>query len=402
MRLATLKGLSLEATAQQLGVDAAHPVLARLHALGIPDKKSEAYRYFDVAAILEKEVEPIARRPFSLEEADKIVITDGMPTHAPKGIRVYYDRCDRIAENHFDPLYYLGHLLSPEVIRIDLDGDTDIEIEHRITRSNALVSYRIALQNQAGRHATLFESFSNEPLENTLVLYGYDVDVASDSTLRMIKNHYMHRSGYTMVASHFMKLARHANAVFKTFDTGSDDALQLLRAELEDYAHLDAGHLLYLNDTARRGTVSQIVHIGQHAVSNQEAKNILENDSRGIFDALIKVEQSAKYTKAHQNSKAILLDESCYMAAKPQLEIYIDELEASHGSTTGQLDEKQLFYLRSRGISEIEARKMLVVAFANTLIDQIKDSRHQETVKATFEEAFYEAALAKSSTKAHA
>jgi Fe-S cluster assembly protein SufD len=77
------------------------------------------------------------------------------------------------------------------------------------------------------------------------------------------------------------------------------------------------------------------------------------------------------------------------MVAKPQLEIYIDELEASHGSTTGQLDEKQLFYLRSRGISAIEARKMLVIAFANTLIEKVKDSREQERIKEEFERAFY-------------
>ena len=77
------------------------------------------------------------------------------------------------------------------------------------------------------------------------------------------------------------------------------------------------------------------------------------------------------------------------MVAKPQLEIYIDELEASHGATTGQLDKKQLFYLQSRGISYVEARKMLVIAFANTLIETVKDTRQQERIKAAFEEVFY-------------
>ena len=79
------------------------------------------------------------------------------------------------------------------------------------------------------------------------------------------------------------------------------------------------------------------------------------------------------------------------MASKPQLEIYIDELEASHGSTTGQLDEKQLFYLQSRGISYVEARKILVIAFANTLIEEVKDTRQQERIKTAFEEVFYKA-----------
>ena len=77
------------------------------------------------------------------------------------------------------------------------------------------------------------------------------------------------------------------------------------------------------------------------------------------------------------------------MASKPQLEIYIDELEASHGATTGQLDQKQLFYLQSRGISYLEARKILVIAFANTLIGTVKDTRQQDRIKASFEEVFY-------------
>ena len=77
------------------------------------------------------------------------------------------------------------------------------------------------------------------------------------------------------------------------------------------------------------------------------------------------------------------------MVSKPQLEIYIDELEASHGSTTGQLDPQQLFYLQSRGISAIEARKMLVIAFANTMMETIRDSRHQELIRNEFDKVFY-------------
>ena len=178
---------------------------------------------------------------------------------------------------------------------------------------------------------------------------------------------------------------------FKSFDMGSSSALQLLKVNLNEHANFDAGHLLYLNSDAKRGTVSKIVHAKAHSRSTQEAKSILEDRSRGIFDALIRVEHEGKYTKANQNSKAILLNDGAYMASKPQLEIYIDELEASHGSTTGELDEKQLFYLRSRGISEVEARKMLVLAFANTLVERIKDVREQERIRSEFEEAFYRA-----------
>ena len=389
MKLLDLKQKTIEEAAALLGVDPKAAALERFAALGLPTKKSEEYRYFQIEKFYEKEYRTLSYVPHPIEEAEKIVITDGMVTHAPKGMRIYYEQCQTMDMEHFDPLYYLGHLLSPHVIKIDLDGDADVEIEHRYTQSGALINYRIVLLNQANRHSTVFESFHAEDINDTLVLYGYDIFVAPDSTLRMLKNQNMHDNRYAMVASHRFKLDQRANAVIKSFDMGEDMGLQLIKAELDRYAHIDAGHLLYLNNEAQRGTVSKIVHKGEHATSHQEAKNILDGHSRGIFDALIKVEHSAKYTKAHQNSKAILLDERAYMAAKPQLEIYIDELEASHGSTTGQLDPKQLFYLRSRGISEVEARKMLVIAFANTLIEQVKDHRHQEIIKQTFDEAFY-------------
>jgi len=389
MKLSNLQNTNTQELANVLGVKGRESLLEKFVSLGLPSKKSEEYRYFDVEKLLEKEYKTLDRVPKTKAEGDKIEIVDGVVVSAPKGLRIYYEACEQIDMNHFDPLYYLGHLLSPQTIKIEIDGDAELELEHRFTQSNALISYRIVLYNQANRHATLYENFVAENIENTLVLYGYDMHIAQDSTLRVVKMQSMQDKRYSMVASHKVNVAKQANAVLKSFDFGGDQSLQLIKVDLDTRAHVDAGHLLYLNQDAKRGTVSQIVHKGEHSTSKQEAKNILDGHARGIFDALIRVEPRAKYTKAEQNSKAILLHKEAYMVAKPQLEIYIDELEASHGSTTGQLDENQLFYLQSRGISYIEARKMLVIAFANTLIETIKDSRHQDRIKTAFEEVFY-------------
>lgn len=389
MKLSNLQNTNTQELANVLDVKGREALLEKFVSLGLPSKKSEEYRYFDVEKLLEKEYKTLDRVPKTKAEGNKIEIVDGVVVSAPKGLRIYYEACEQIDMNHFDPLYYLGHLLSPQTIKIEIDGDAELELEHRFTQSNALISYRIVLYNQANRHATLYENFVAENIENTLVLYGYDMHIAQDSTLRVVKMQSMQDKLYSMVASHKVNVAKQANAVLKSFDFGGDQSLQLIKVDLDTRAHVDAGHLLYLNQDAKRGTVSQIVHKGEHSTSKQEAKNILDGHARGIFDALIRVENSAKYTKAEQNSKAILLHKEAYMVAKPQLEIYIDELEASHGSTTGQLDENQLFYLQSRGISYIEARKMLVIAFANTLIETVKDSRHQDRIKTAFEEVFY-------------
>jgi len=389
MNLSTLKNQNLQEVNGLLDIKDRDILAERFVSLGLPSKKSEEYRYFDVEKLLEKEYKTLTYVPKTLSVSEKIEIVDGIVVAGPQGMRIYNEACQKIDMDHFDPLYYLGHLLSPQTIKIELDGDVEVEIEHKFTQSQSLINYRIVLYTQANRHATVYENFVEENIENTLVLYGYDMHVSQDSSLRMVKMQTMQNSGYSMVASHKINVAKNAHALFKSFDLGGDNALQLLKVELDERAHVDAGHLLYLNSKAKRGTVSQIVHKGEHSTSKQVAKNILDGDARGIFDALIRVEHSAKYTKAEQNSKAILLHEDAYMAAKPQLEIYIDELEASHGATTGQLNEKQLFYLQSRGISYVEARKILVIAFANTLIETVKDSRHQERIKKAFEEVFY-------------
>jgi len=390
MKLSSLKDTTTQDLAAVLGVTGREALLEKFSNMGLPGKKSEEYRYFDVEKLLEKEYKTLNYVPKTIAESDKIAIVDGVVISAPKGLRIYYEGYEMIDMDHFDPLYYLGHLLSPLTIKIEIDGDTELELEHHFTQNDALINYRIVLYNQANRHATLYENFIAEDIENTLVLYGYDMHIAQDSTLRVVKMQSMQDKRYSMVASHKVNVAKQANVLLKSFDLGGGQALQLLKVDLNTYAYVDAGHLLYLNEDSKRGTVSQIVHKGEHSTSKQEAKNILDGNARGIFDALIRVEHSAKYAKAEQNSKAILLHEKAYMVAKPQLEIYIDELEASHGATTGQLDEKQLFYLQSRGISYVEARKMLVIAFANTLIETVKDTRQQERIKSAFEEVFYE------------
>ena len=390
MRFINAQQLSIEELSELTPFTQSKKLLVeKLTELGLPTRRSEAYHYFEVEPLLRVSYESRDFVPKNIEYGDKILIVNGQVITAPKGMRVYYSSFEAIEMNHYDPLYFLGHLLAPRVIMIEIDGDRDVELLHRFTQANTLINYRIVIKNQANRHATLYEHFESENAENSLVLYGYDVMVSRDSTLTMVKNQTLNDNAYHMVSSHNIRVEEQARLMLKTFDFGDSSALQLFNIELETHATIEMGHLLYLLGKVKRGTVSKIVHKGEHSHSVQEAKNILENDARGIFDALIKVENSAKYTKTRQASKAILLGDGAYMVAKPQLEIYIDELEASHGSTTGQLDIDQLFYLQSRGISEIEARKMLVIAFAKTIIDTLRDSRQKEKITKSFEEAFY-------------
>ncbi len=390
MRLIEFKDIDSSALLDAFEADAWRDRSARRFVeLGLPNKSSETYRYADIESVLEDELNFEIREIAPIQEGKKLIIKDGVVITAPKNVNVAYQGESFKDDEHFDPLYHLSHVASKVIITIEPEDGAEFEIVHQFTLPNELIAYRISLQVKPNTHAFVYESFEGGIAEKSLVLYGYDAKIGQNATLKMVKNQTLNIGSYRMVASHSYQVGKNATLDISTFDFGNASALQTIFIKLAQRAQSNLAHLLYADGDAKRGTVSKIVHEGEHSKSIQNAKNIISDSARGIFDALIKVQHSAKWTKAHQNSKAILLESGAYMASRPQLEIYIDELEASHGSTTGQLDSKQLFYLRSRGIAEVEARKMLIQAFANEVIDSVESETIREAIHCSFDNSFY-------------
>jgi Fe-S cluster assembly protein SufD len=113
-------------------------------------------------------------------------------------------------------------------------------------------------------------------------------------------------------------------------------------------------------------------HAAPRCTSNQLFKAVLDDMATGAFNGRIMVRKNAQKTLAYQKSNNILLSDDAKMDAKPQLEIYADDVKCSHGAAIGQIDENALFYLQSRGISRKEARLMLMFGFAHEVIQNIK------------------------------
>jgi Fe-S cluster assembly protein SufD len=113
-------------------------------------------------------------------------------------------------------------------------------------------------------------------------------------------------------------------------------------------------------------------HAKPNCYSNELYKGILDDKSTGVFNGKINVKPDAQKTNAFQSNKNILLSKDASMNTKPQLEIFADDVKCSHGTTVGQMDEEPLFYLRSRGIREDNAKALLMNAFANDIIEHIK------------------------------
>jgi Fe-S cluster assembly protein SufD len=100
-------------------------------------------------------------------------------------------------------------------------------------------------------------------------------------------------------------------------------------------------------------------------------KKVLRNGATGVFQGKILVKEGAQKTDGYQISQSLLLDEDSQFLAKPELEIYADDVVCSHGSTTGAIDEEALFYLKSRGVPTTEATDLLTLAFLAEAIDEI-------------------------------
>jgi Fe-S cluster assembly protein SufD len=112
-------------------------------------------------------------------------------------------------------------------------------------------------------------------------------------------------------------------------------------------------------------------HARPHGGSQQRYKGILSGTARGAFDGKVVVRPAGAFTDAHQSNRNLLLSDTARVDAKPQLEIYNNDVKCTHGSATGRLDADALFYLRSRGFSESEARSVLTLAFASEIVDRV-------------------------------
>jgi Fe-S cluster assembly protein SufD len=123
---------------------------------------------------------------------------------------------------------------------------------------------------------------------------------------------------------------------------------------------------------------THITHSVGGGSSNQLIKFVLDDNARGHFIGDLKIVQDAQQTEAHQTNRNLLLSETAEMRTQPQLEIYADDVKATHGASTGQLDESALFYMQQRGISKQKARQLLIGAFMKDVLNSISDERVRE------------------------
>ena len=129
--------------------------------------------------------------------------------------------------------------------------------------------------------------------------------------------------------------------------------------------------------------LTRVYHNIGGGYSSQVLKFVLDDQAKGSFRGELKIQPDAQQTEAYQTNRNILLSRQAEMLTEPQLEIYADDVKASHGATTGQLDESALFYMQQRGISRDTATKLLLEAFFDEVIRTLSDEEQQEQIRQT-------------------
>jgi len=140
---------------------------------------------------------------------------------------------------------------------------------------------------------------------------------------------------------------------------------------------------VYLISAKRHGDQTSVVtHAGPDGVTTQLTKGVVQDQARGIFQGKIVVEEGADRTDARMGHHALILSDRAEVDAKPELEIYADDVACAHGNTVGALDENAMFYARQRGMSQMQAQALLTEAFIGEVVERIGDEAAREVIQA--------------------
>ena len=177
----------------------------------------------------------------------------------------------------------------------------------------------------------------------------------------------------SLIDNTFIRQERESNCNVHTFSFGGN----ITRNNLNFYQHGEhcdstLKGITILKDKQHVDHNTLVQHIEPNCESHQDYKGLYADNSTGVFNGKVVVEKEAQKTNAFQQNNNILIDDNATVNAKPQLEIFADDVKCSHGCTIGQFDEDALFYLQTRGIAKKEAQALLMYAFANSVLESVK------------------------------
>lgn len=358
----------------------------KLQEIGLPSKKVENYRHFDISSLLDEEYDIDLTDNFKNFVKDEkfitIILKNGIvdTTSSELSNDVQCSSKNKNLIETTNSLYYLSEafLKDEQTLLINKNLDKPIMIVNQLSGSKSFIANQLNIKVQNDLHVDIVEVFDDESLRDSFVNLNRTFDISNNSELNYAKLQNLNKSN-SMTCNFIPKIATSATCNVNMIDLGSKISLNVSDITLNNQKSSFSFHgIIRINESQKSGNIASMHHVAEETSSNFISKHILSDESSALFEVQSTVEQNAKFSKTFQNSQTILLDNGPKINAIPQLILHTDELEAAHGATSGSLDTEALYYLMSRGIDEKMASDMLIQAVELQILDTIVNSDVKE------------------------
>ncbi|MCD6069358.1 MAG: sufD [Bacteroidetes bacterium] len=407
----------LNSTAEKntiIGFEQIGEALQYIEASGIPTAKNEEYKYCNTDAILRKEFKQIGNKfstPATLPSFDaaiNVYMINGRfhsVAGAEKGIVISSleeaagsSANGALVKEHLavhalpssDAFTAINTAYCQNGVFIRIERNTAIQLPvfiHHITQAveTAFINPRTLIVAESGSNCTVVDFYHAAEGANYFSTHTSEIVVKENAHLNHLRIQAEKENAFSV---HTIEAVQSADSTYdaSTFIFGgnlvrNNHLVRLLGKNIE--SHLNG--LIIGTKNRLIDNHTYIDHAMPNCNSNELYKGVAYDKATIVFNGKIMVRRDAQKTNAYQSSKNILMSDDATVNTKPQLEIYADDVKCSHGTSTGKVDEEALFYLKARGIGDTSARKLLLQAFAQELIDKVEIPALQENILNLFE-----------------
>ena len=372
---------------------------------GFPNRKQENWKFLDINQIIsnnisdlsfyndysiENKIDPsiiiddlehnkiifingrIEKIDFSYEDKKQIeIIEDSHINNKSENNNSLIDLNIALSNKHFKILIKKGYSLKKPLIIYHLTNE-------KMKSKN--INLRLDFELEQNSSLKLIDFFSDDSEKNFMnIFYNFNLD-----TYAILKNYKIDNSLNKNLKYSFNNINQKQNSISETFvfSAGSDYFKNEINCNLKgEYSSAFINGIFSLDDNKQHEIRTTINHLVENTKSYQLIKSVLGKNTKSAYQGRIYVDSKAQKTDGYQLSKAILLDETSEFNAKPELEIYADDVKCSHGSASGSLDDNSIFYLMSRGLNYKQAKGLLINGFLLDVIEKITDAEIKDLLK---------------------
>ena len=372
---------------------------------GFPNKKQENWKFLDVNQIIKKNIGDLSFfNDYSIpNNIDTSIFVSGLEHNKIIFINGRIEKIDFNYEDNnkieisdeiekkvlFDSensLIDLNNAFTNKTFKIVIKENYSLKkpliIYHTTNKKIKSKSINLRLDFELEQNSSLrLIDFFTDNTDKNFVNILYNFNLKKDSIL---KNYKIDRFKNNNLKYSFNNIEQETNSISETFilSAGSNYFKNEVNCNLKgEYSSAFVNGVFSLNENQQHEIRTTINHLVENTKSYQLIKSVLGKQSKAAYQGKIFVNSKAQKTDGYQLSKAILLDETSEFNAKPELEIYADDVKCSHGSASGSLNENSIFYLMSRGLDYQQSKKLLINGFLLDVVEKITDTEIKNLIK---------------------